>query len=119
MQVTKDEKNWNVIFEEPDNQLGLINTIRYLEKLNDEINEASIENLILELDLQHLCCANSELIAQFVVLQSSLVRTDGRLRIVRTNPELKSAFDVVMLDKIINITYLGQSEDDEENSEEE
>jgi len=118
MQITKTDQMWNVTIEEQDNQLGLINTIRFLEKLNDEIANASIAGHILELNLQHLCCANSELIAQFVMLQSTLVRTDGRLRIVETNPELKSAFDVVMLDKIINITYLGQTDTPEGEEEE-
>lgn len=114
MLVTRTEGKWNVAIEEQDNQLGLINTIRYLEKLNDEITEEEPQNLLLELNLAHLHSANSELIAQFVMLQSTLVRTDGRLKIVEANPELKSSFDVVMLDKIIGINYLGQEDDSED-----
>ena len=114
MLVTRTDEKWNVTIEEQDNQLGLINTIRYLEKVNDEIGALQPQNLILELNLSPLRSANSELIAQFVMLQSTLVRTDGRLKIVDANPELKSSFDVVMLDKIIGINYLGQGEEDED-----
>ncbi len=114
MQVSKTDEKWNVTVEEQDNQLGLINTIRFLERICDEIAKKALPNLIFELDLAKLRSANSELIAQFVMLQSTLVRTDGRLRIINANPELKSNFDVVMLDKIINITYLGQVDDSED-----
>lgn len=114
MQINKTDSQWNVTIEDHDNQLGLINTIRNLDKVNSDIDVARIQNLILELDLARLRSANSELIAKFVELQSTLVRTDGRLRIVNANPELKSAFDVVMLDKIIPILYIGQTEPDED-----
>lgn len=109
MQVTKTDELWRVEIEDSDNQLGLINTIRHLDRLNDELSDVKIEGLIFEIDLEKLRSANSELIAQFVMIQTSLVRMDGRLRIVNANPELKSSFDVVMLDKIINISYPGQN----------
>ncbi|MCS6985738.1 MAG: hypothetical protein NZM25_11520 [Leptospiraceae bacterium] len=110
MQITKSDKLWQLAVEEQDNQLGLINLIRYLEKLHDEIASRPTENLIVELDLSKLRSVNSELIAQFVNLQSVLVRTDGRLQLVRVNRDLKSNLDVVMLDKIVSITYQGQEE---------
>lgn len=110
MQVSKTESLWEVKVEEQDNQLGLINLIRYLEKLCDEIEQKSIPRLILEIDLSKLRSVNSEIIAQFVMLQSALVRTDGRLRLVNVNRDLKPNLDVVMLDKIISISYQGLDE---------
>ena len=119
MRQVNEDTLWKVTVEDSDNQLGLINTIRYLEKLNLEIDQAQVENLILELDLEKLANVNSELIAQFVLLQSSLVRTNGHLQIINANLELKSSFDVVMLDKIISITYAGgYVEDSDDYSEE-
>lgn len=116
MQITKTDERWRVVIEDQDNQLGLINTVRYLENLTEELNDVP-EGLILEVNLEHLRSVNSELIAQFVNLQTTLVRSDGRLRITEANPELKSAFDVVMLDKIISIHYAGQSEDADDSEE--
>ena len=72
------------------------------------------ESKWLEIDLAKLNSANSELIAKFVELQSILVRTDGRLNVINANPELKSSFDVVMLDKIIPIQYVGQEDPGED-----
>lgn len=118
MYVDKQEKTWTVYIEEKDNQLGLINIIRYLDSLNQEINDESVKELQFELDLSKLESANSELIAQFVIMQTTLVRHDGRLRIINVNPELKSTFDVVMLDKIISIQYIGIGEDQDDDSEE-
>ena len=85
--------------------LSLIDTVRFMSNLVDEVREAKIKDHILELDLKHLSHANSELVAQFVIMQSELVKLDGRLKIITANPNLKSAFDVVMLDKVIQITY--------------
>jgi len=119
MQTTKEPKSWVVCVEEKDNQLALINLLRGLEVLNDEIGEENIDDLILSLDLKELEWANSELIAQFVMLQSNLVRHDGRLKIINANIELKGAFDVVMLDKIISIQYDGLDESERSFSDEE
>jgi len=113
MQVIKEPQFWKVIVEEQDNNLGVHNTVRFLEKINQEITDNEIEDLIVEVDLANLNSANSELIAQFVMIQTSIVTYNGRLRIVNANRELKSSFDVVMLDKIINIQYLGYDEDDD------
>ena len=124
MHIEKNEKIWSVVIEEKDNQLGLINIIRHLDNVNLEINENPVEELSVELDLGALIAANSELIAEFVIIQTSLVRNNGRLKIVNANPELKSTFDVVMLDKIISIQYIGMDEenvsydDDDDYSEE-
>ncbi len=118
MRVDKQDKIWTVFIEEKDNQLGLINIIRYIDALNTEINENPIDELQFELDLSRLESANSELIAQFVIIQTSLVRTNGRLKIINVNPELKSTFDVVMLDKIISIQYAGMGEDMDDDSDE-
>lgn len=113
MLVEKNQNIWNVVIETKDNQLGLINIIRHLDAVNQEINDKPVEGLLLELDLNALISANSELIAEFVIIQTNLVRSNGRLKIVNANPELKSTFDVVMLDKIISIQYVGM---DEENN---
>mgnify|MGYP001562236560 CR=1 FL=1 len=112
MFVEKNDKRWVLLIDERDNQLGLINIIRFLDNVNNEINAVPIENLQLEIDLSQLQSANSELIAQFVILQTSLVRTNGRLSIINANPMLKSTFDVVMLDKIISIQYTGNVQSD-------
>lgn len=117
MKLLEQEKIWQVEVEEKDNQLGLINIIRYLDSLQNRIVEAAIDELSLEINLSSLLTITSELIAQFVMLQTNLVRFNGRLRIVEAAMELKSSFDVVMLDKIISIQYVGQS--DSSNSEEE
>jgi len=108
MQLNKSEDKWTINTEDKDNQLALINIIRFLDKVNEEINSTKKADLNLEFDLTTLKSANSELIAQFVILQTSLVRYNGRLKIINANLDLKSIFDVVMLDKIINIKYLGQ-----------
>ncbi|MCX7632493.1 MAG: hypothetical protein N2Z22_04075 [Turneriella sp.] len=113
MQVNKGEGKWQVIIEEQDNKLGLINMIRHLDRVIAELEAAKIPNLQLEMDLAKLNSANSELIAKFVELQSILVRTDGRLSVINANPELKSSFDVVMLDKIVPVQYIGQTGDEE------
>jgi len=107
MRLSKESKKWIVTIEDQDNQLGLLNINRFLEDINDAIVEEEPDKLILEIDLNILRNVNSELIAQFVMLQNTIVRFDGRLRIVNTNPKLKTSFDVVMLDKIINIQYSG------------
>ncbi|MDH4199989.1 MAG: hypothetical protein OEV66_06370 [Spirochaetia bacterium] len=112
MFVEKSEKKWVLLIDEQDNQLGLINIIRFLDSVNNEIIEKPVEALQLEIDLSQLQSANSELIAQFVILQTSLVRHNGRLSIINANPMLKSTFDVVMLDKIIAIQYSGNVESD-------
>ena len=117
MRIEKLPTEWNVFSEEADNKMSLVNTVRFLERVSEQVAEASIEGLILHLDLSALDKANSELIAQFVMLQSNLVRTNGRLRIINANAELKSSFDVVMLDKIISITYIGIDPDDESDSD--
>ena len=117
MLIEKEEASWTVRAEDADNQLGLINMVRYLEKVNDDITKENPEKLVVSLDLEKLERVNSELIAQFVMLQSSLVRDNGRLKIINANPALRSFFDVVMLDKIINISYFG-AEDDDSSSEE-
>ena len=117
MLIEKEEAAWTVRAEDADNQLGLINMVRYLEKMNDEITRENPEKLVLSLDLEKLERVNSELIAQFVMLQSNLVRNNGRLKIINANAELRSFFDVVMLDKIINISYFG-TEDGDSSSEE-
>ncbi len=114
MQVNKSESKWLVVIEDQDNKLGLINMIRHLDKVVSELEMAKIPNLLLEIDLAKLNSANSELIAKFVELQSILVRTDGRLNVINANPELKSSFDVVMLDKIIPIQYVGQEDPGED-----
>ena len=122
MQITKEDKNWLVCIDRSDNQMGMVNMLRNMEKLDADIQENPIEELILKIDLGQLERANSELIAQFVMLQSSLVRNNGRLQLINANYELKSTFDVVMLDKIINIQYMGQDEnavDDSDYYEEE
>ena len=122
MQIDRSDTKWSLVIEPQDNQLGLINIIRNLYSVNDELSKSTTEGLDFEFDLANLGSANSELIAQFVNIQMSLVRHNGRLRIINANPELKSVFDVVMLDKIINIQYLGQDEsessEDDEYSEE-
>lgn len=112
MFVEKSDKKWILLIEEKDGQLGLINIIRFLDSVNNEINSKPIDDLQVEIDLSQLQSANSELIAQFVILQTSLVRYNGRLSIVNCNPMLKSTFDVVMLDKIISIQYSGNVESD-------
>ena len=117
MRIEKLPTEWNVFSEEAHNKMSLVNTVRFLERVSEQVAEASIEGLILHLDLSALDKANSELIAQFVMLQSNLVRTNGRLRIINANAELKSSFDVVMLDKIISITYIGIDPDDESDSD--
>lgn len=117
MLIEKEEALWIVRAEDADNQLGLINMVRYLEKVNDEITKENPEKLVVSLDLEKLERVNSELIAQFVMLQSNLVRDNGRLKIINANAALRSFFDVVMLDKIINISYFG-TEDDDSSSEE-
>lgn len=117
MQLLEQEKLWQIAVEEKDNQLGLINIIRYLDSLQTKISEEAIDELMLEINLENLLSVTSELIAQFVMLQTSLVRFNGRLRIVEASMDLKSSFDVVMLDKIIPIQYAGQS--DGADSEEE
>ena len=115
MKVEKGEESWIARSEEIDNKMGMKNLVRFLEQLNDEIDALGQEDLILKMDLEQLVRVNSQVIAQFVTLQSNLVRTNGRLRIVNANPELRGAFDVVMLDKIINIQYLGpEGEEGEE-----
>jgi len=114
MQVNKSESLWSVVIEDHDNKLGLINMIRHLDRIVTEIEIAKIPNLRLEIDLGKLTSANSELVAKFVELQSVLVRTDGRLNVINANPELKSSFDVVMLDKIIPIQYIGQDDPGED-----
>ncbi|MDH5720870.1 MAG: hypothetical protein OEZ13_09705 [Spirochaetia bacterium] len=118
MKIEKKDNEWLALIEDEDNQLGLINTIRRLEKLNNEIDEDVKEPVILSIDLQRLQAVNSELVAQFVMLQSNLVRTNGRLQIINTNPELKSSFDVVMLDKIISIEYFGKNNSSSDTAEE-
>ena len=119
MRIDKKEQEWLVEVEKADNQMGLINIVRDLERVGDQIADEAIVGLILNLDLSALDSVNSEIIAQFVMLQSNLVRTDGRLRVVNANVELKSSFDVVMLDKIIAITYLGLDPDEENDYSEE
>ncbi len=114
MQVNKSESKWLVVIEDQDNKLGLINMIRHLDRVVSELEIAKVPNLLLEIDLAKLNSANSELIAKFVELQSILVRTDGRLNVINANPELKSSFDVVMLDKIIPIQYVGQEDPGED-----
>ena len=118
MQIVKDDKAWLVRVEDQDNQMGLVNMLRSLEKLNGDISEENVDDLMLSIDLRELRRANSELIAQFVMLQSNLVRNNGRLNIVNANLELKGAFDVVMLDKIINIQYEGLDESESSSEEE-
>jgi len=118
LKIEKKDNEWLALIEDEDNQLGLINTIRRLEKLNNEIDEDVKEPVILSIDLQRLQAVNSELVAQFVMLQSNLVRTNGRLQIINTNPELKSSFDVVMLDKIISIEYFGKNNSSSDTAEE-
>jgi len=112
MVLNKSNDKWMLIIERKDNLLGLINIIRYLDDINGDINKNKINGLQFEMNLQELESVNSELIAQFVILQTSLVRYNGRLKIVEANPELKGTFDVVMLDKIISIQYLGLEESD-------
>ncbi|MDH5718416.1 MAG: hypothetical protein OEZ22_12385 [Spirochaetia bacterium] len=118
MVIDKKDINWKVLIEKQDNQLGLVNTIRKLEHLNNEIVETVKDPVLLSIDLAELGAINSELIAQFVMLQTNLVRTNGKLEIINTNPELKSSFDVVMLDKIISISYLGEENNQYSTSEE-
>ena len=79
--------------------------MRFFSNLIEEIKKIKIKNLVLELDLQHLSQANSELLAQFVIMQSELVKLDGRLRIINANHDLRGPFDVVMLNKVIEIAY--------------
>ncbi len=121
MQIDKaNPQKWTVEIEEVDNQLGLINTIRYLEKLDNEINDFEGRDLYVDLILRKLRSANSEIISQFVIIHQSLVQKGGRLRLVDANPDLKSSFDVVMLDKIIAVNYEGMDEsmmDDEDEEE--
>ncbi|MES0490723.1 MAG: hypothetical protein ABUK01_12055 [Leptospirales bacterium] len=117
MLIDKSDTKWALVVEPRDNQLGLINIIRNLYTVNEELSTSTTEGLDFEFDLANLGSANSELIAQFVNIQMSLVRHNGRLRIVNANPDLKSVFDVVMLDKIINIQYLGQDESDNSDDE--
>lgn len=114
MKLTEKEKHWLVEIEEQDNQLGLINIVRYLDKLNTRIAGEGIDELLVEISIKDLFSLTSELIAQFVMLQTNLVRFNGRLRIIEASRELKSSFDVVMLDKIIPIQYSGQDDSDEE-----
>jgi|GEM_PF-1300552 anti-anti-sigma regulatory factor len=121
MQIDKENPlKWTVEIEEVDNQLGLINTIRYLEILDNEINDFEGRDLYVDLILRKLRSANSEMISQFVIIHQSLVQKGGRLRLVDANPDLKSSFDVVMLDKIIAVNYEGMDEsmmDDEDEEE--
>ena len=116
--VEKENHLWFVRVEPEDNQMGLVNTLRSLESLSDQLNAELSDDLELELDLQNLYDINSALIAQFVMLHQILVRVNGRLKIINANPELKSSFDVVMLDKIISIAYDGLDESDFDLDEE-
>lgn len=116
--VEKESHLWSVRVEPEDNQMGLVNTLRSLESLSDQLNAELSDDLELELDLQNLHDINSALIAQFVMLHQILVRVNGRLKIINANPELKSSFDVVMLDKIISIAYDGLDESDFDLDEE-
>ena len=116
--VEKESRLWSVRVEPEDNQMGLVNTLRSLESLGDQLNAELSDDLELELDLQNLNDINSALIAQFVMLHQVLVRVNGRLKIINANPELKSSFDVVMLDKIISIAYDGLDESDFDLDEE-
>lgn len=118
MHVEKESHLWSVRVEPEDNQMGLVNTLRSLESLSDQLNAELSDDLELELDLQNLYDINSALIAQFVMLHQILVRVNGRLKIINANPELKSSFDVVMLDKIISIAYDGLDESDFDLDEE-
>jgi len=113
MEIIKEEKHWTINVGERDSNLGMINIIRYLDQVITEIDENPVEELALDLNLSNLTFANSELIAQFVNLQTHLVRHNGRLRIVDAHPMLKSTFDVVMLDKIISVNYNGLEESDD------
>lgn len=117
MQVDKSPSLWSVRVDPEDNQMGLVNTLRYLESLSDEVSDELVDNLELELDLKSLSDINSALIAQFVMLHQILVRVDGRLKIINANPDLKSSFDVVMLDKIISIGYDGLDSSDFDSEE--
>lgn len=114
MQKIEQNNAWQIVIEREDNQMGNVNVIRYLDNLNDELLQSPKENLLLELNLEGLDSVSSELIAQFIMLQTTLVRSKGRLRIVEANMDLKSSFDVVMLDKIISVQYVGQDDGSEE-----
>jgi hypothetical protein len=105
--IEKDKQLWSVRVEPADNQMGLVNTLRSLESLSDQLNSELEDGLEVELDLKNLYDINSALIAQFVMLHQILVRVNGRLKIMNANTDLKSSFDVVMLDKIISIAYDG------------
>lgn len=114
MQKIEQDNVWQIVIEREDNQMGNVNVIRYLDSLNDELLESPKEDLLLELNLEGLDSVSSELIAQFIMLQTTLVRSKGRLRIVEANMDLKGSFDVVMLDKIISVQYVGQDDGSEE-----
>ncbi len=114
MKIEKKEGKWTIILEDTENRLSTIDNTRRLIELNEEIEKSKIDNLIVEFDLSKVTSTNSELIAQFVAFQSTLVETDGRVNIINANPVLRSSFDVIMLDKIINIKY----QDDEPENEE-
>ena len=106
MTIKKNDNQWQVnLGGISGTRLAVLDVVRNCLSLNDEIRKSSLQGLIVDLDLSGLGTAHSEIIGQFVSLQSSLVQNDGRLNLKNANPTLRSSFDVIMLDKIISIEY--------------
>ena len=106
MTVKKMGNNWNVeLGGVSGTRLAVLDVVRNFLSLNDEIRQSSISGLVVDVDLSGLHVAHSEIVGQFVSIQSSLVQYDGRLNLKNANPLLRGSFDVIMLDKIINIEY--------------
>ena len=117
MKLNKTKGKWTLFLGPIENNISLVDSVRELSGLSEEIRKLNTRKLLLEVDLQKLKVASSELISQLVIIQSEMVKIDGRLKIVNANHDLRSAFDVVMLDKVINIHYYGESDKDEDEEE--
>ena len=104
--IKKEEKKWTLIMGSLNGYISLVNSVRQFSNLSQEIIQSNVDQLLLEVDLAQVKIANSELISQLVTIQSEMIKLNGRLKIINANPELRSTFDIIMLDKVINISYM-------------
>ena len=69
MKLHKEKDKWTLFLGPIDSNISLVDSVRELSGLSEEIGKLATRKLLLEVDLQKLKVANSELISQLVIIQ--------------------------------------------------
>ncbi len=90
-----------------ENHVQLINTLRTLEKIKEDIKSKKKKKLKVEFNLSQVEHLPSSIISEFVFFRRLLAPLEGEVILSEVSPNLKSFFDIIGVEKLIRVEYKG------------